>query len=359
MDRITVSAPGKVILHGEHAVAYGKKALAASLNLRTYLTLTRKDDKQINLHFPDIDLKLSLPCEINTSENNSKNGDVSSPIPASDKVIETLKEVSGLDKSASSSQTLAVVSFLYVYSGISKASKNPLPAIDIEVKSELPIGAGLGSSASYSVCVAAALLQLGNHIKQTESSSNRVTDHSDQTSWTNDETKLINKWAHVSENIMHGTSSGVDVSVASFGGAIEFKKGNIQNLSEMPETNILLINTKVPRSTRTLVSRVKTKYDKFEDIIGPILDTIEAVTTRSINTFCTLRENGQSSSSQYKDLEALIDMNQGLLNTLGVGHPRLDRVCEVTACSGLHSKLTGAGGGGCAFCLITPVWMFP
>ncbi|XP_033747951.1 mevalonate kinase-like isoform X2 [Pecten maximus] len=313
MRRITVSAPGKVILHGEHAVVYGKKALAASLNLRTYMSVTKRGDNLINLHFPDIELKLSLPCGIDVSGNNTKNGDVTSPIPASDDVIETLKKLSGLDVDASQSQTLAVVSFLYVYTEISKASKSPLPGIDVGVQSELPIGAGLGSSASYSVCLAAALLQLGSHINESKFSSNTETDTLYQSSWTHNETELIKKWSYISEKIMHGNPSGVDNSVTTFGGAIEFRKGNITNLSQMPEIKILLVNTKVPRSTKTLVSNVRTKYDK-----------------------------------------ELIDINQGLLRTLGVSHSRLDRVCEVTAALGLHAKLTGAGGGGCAFCLITP-----
>jgi mevalonate kinase len=49
----------------------------------------------------------------------------------------------------------------------------------------------------------------------------------------------------------------------------------------------------------------------------------------------------------------LIDRNQVLLNGLGVGHPILDTVCKVTAQFGLHSKLTGAGGGGCALTLLS------
>ena len=53
-------------------------------------------------------------------------------------------------------------------------------------------------------------------------------------------------------------------------------------------------------------------------------------------------------------LQELIDINQGLLKTIGVSHASLDLVQELTAKQKLHSKLTGAGGGGFAFALVTP-----
>lgn len=47
-------------------------------------------------------------------------------------------------------------------------------------------------------------------------------------------------------------------------------------------------------------------------------------------------------------------MNQHHLNALGVGHTSLDRLCQVARAHGLHSKLTGAGGGGCGITLLRP-----
>lgn len=47
-------------------------------------------------------------------------------------------------------------------------------------------------------------------------------------------------------------------------------------------------------------------------------------------------------------------MNQHHLNALGVGHTSLDQLCQVTMAHGLHSKLTGAGGGGCGITLLRP-----
>ena len=45
-------------------------------------------------------------------------------------------------------------------------------------------------------------------------------------------------------------------------------------------------------------------------------------------------------------LQSLVDMNQGLMASLGVSHPSLEKVIQITAAYGLHTKLTGAGGGG-------------
>lgn len=52
--------------------------------------------------------------------------------------------------------------------------------------------------------------------------------------------------------------------------------------------------------------------------------------------------------------QELIDINQHHLNVMGVGHPALDTLCRVTLARGLHSKLTGAGGGGCGITLLRP-----
>ncbi|KAL3222893.1 hypothetical protein MRX96_028324 [Rhipicephalus microplus] len=60
MTTITASAPGKTIIHGEHAVVYGKAAVAASVNLRTRVTCCDHDSFVV-LEAPDLDFVEAWP----------------------------------------------------------------------------------------------------------------------------------------------------------------------------------------------------------------------------------------------------------------------------------------------------------
>ena len=40
------------------------------------------------------------------------------------------------------------------------------------------------------------------------------------------------------------------------------------------------------------------------------------------------------------------------MNCIGVGHDKLDRICQLAESFGFVCKLTGAGGGGCAIILL-------
>lgn len=57
------------------------------------------------------------------------------------------------------------------------------------------------------------------------------------------------------------------------------------------------------------------------------------------------------------EIMTLVETNQHLLRALGVSHPSLDRICSVVnevGCGNAATKLTGAGGGGCAMTLLCP-----
>ncbi|PIO34284.1 hypothetical protein AB205_0050140 [Aquarana catesbeiana] len=270
-------------------------ALAVGLNLRTFIKVKPHRDSTVFINLPNIGTKLSW--------------DVSELQP----LLPRFRDIKGLN---------------------------------IVVWSQLPPGAGLGSSAAYSVCLAAALLTVSGRI------SCPVQEGTEDARWTETELKLINNWAFQGEKVIHGNPSGVDNAVATLGGALQYQAGQITPMKRVPLLQILLTNTRVPRSTKILVAGVKDKLLKYPGIIEPVLSSIHAISQECQHTLEA--SSSGLSMDQYSVLEELIDINQHHLNVIGVGHPSLDRLCQVTVLHGLHSKLTGAGGGGCAITLLRP-----
>ncbi|CAL8348056.1 unnamed protein product [Lota lota] len=340
-----ISAPGKAILHGEHAVVHGKVALAVSLNLRTYLELTATSTGKVSLDLPNIDTFLSwdvselqlLAADSSATQEESKRLDP--------ELLRRLREFVGVTNGNLDTRSMATLAFLYIF--LSLFGSGELPSLSVSVWSELPTGAGLGSSAAYSVCLAAALLTASGAIPAP------LKDAANTARWCQEDMELINSWAFQGEKIIHGNPSGVDNAVGTWGGMLRFLSGKIIPLSRVPLLRILLTNTKVPRSTKLLVAGVKDRLNKFPSIINPVLDSVDAISCTCEKTLAEMTSE-PITGEHYNVLEELIDINQSQLNVLGVGHPSLDTLCRVTLTHGLHSKLTGAGGGGCGITLLRP-----
>ncbi|XP_018416045.1 PREDICTED: mevalonate kinase [Nanorana parkeri] len=342
MDKELISAPGKVILHGEHAVVHGKVALAVGLNLRTFIKVQHRRDSTVLINLPNIGTKLTWNvCQLQpllpSFQGHADNYHIIL------EQLDLLKQFAGFPDGSKDTEHLAVLAFLHLYLSI---CGRDLKALNIVVWSQLPPGAGLGSSAAYSVCLAAALLTVSGRIPWP------VQEGTEDVGWTETELKLINSWAFQGEKVIHGNPSGVDNAVATLGGALRYQAGQITPMKRVPLLQILLTNTRVPRSTKILVAGVKDKLLKYPDIIEPVLSSMNAI-SQECQSILETSSSGLS-VDQYSVLEELIDINQHHLNVIGVGHPSLDRVCQVTASHGLHSKLTGAGGGGCAITLLRP-----
>uniref|UniRef100_A0A8C7BNQ0 Mevalonate kinase n=1 Tax=Neovison vison TaxID=452646 RepID=A0A8C7BNQ0_NEOVI len=340
---LLVSAPGKVILHGEHAVVHGKVALAMALNLRTFLRLQPHSNGKVCLNLPNIGVKQAWDVAGLQLQDTSflEQGDATAPTAEQ---VEKLKEVAGITQDGAKPEGLAVLAFLYLYLSICRKQR-ALPSLDITVWSQLPTGAGLGSSAAYSVCMAAALLTVCEEIP------NPQKDGVSASRWAVEDLELINKWAFQGERMIHGNPSGVDNAVSTWGRGCLRLWGPSSPRRPLA-LKILLTNTKVPRSTKTLVASVRSRLLKFPEIVTPLLTSINAI---SLECERMLGEMAVAPAPEhYLVLEELIDMNQHHLNALGVGHASLDQLCRVTMAHGLHSKLTGAGGGGCGITLLRP-----
>lgn len=64
--------------------------------------------------------------------------------------------------------------------------------------------------------------------------------------------------------------------------------------------------------------------------------------------------NNDCNDEIYEGMASLIKVNQNLLASLCVSHPRLDEIIQILSEHNLQGKLTGAGGGGYALAIIPP-----
>jgi mevalonate kinase len=239
--------------------------------------------------------------------------------------------------------------FLYLLLSLGSQS---FPGCLYTLRSTIPIAAGLGSSASISVCLAAALLL------QIRTLSGP---HPDQPA---DEGRLqierINRWAFVGELCIHGNPSGVDNTVATQGKAVVFQRSDyskppaVKPLWDFPELPLLLVDTRQAKSTAAEVAKVATLKNTHPEITESILDSIDKVTIGAE----ALISQDDFDSEELESLEKLgklMNINHGLLVALGVSHPRLDRIRDLVDHQGIGwTKLTGSGGGGCAITLLNP-----
>ncbi|KAF5135049.1 Mevalonate kinase [Metarhizium anisopliae] len=325
-----VSAPGKVIVFGEHAAVFGKPAIAAAISLRSYLLVTTlsKSQRIVRLNFRDIGLDHTwkidtLPWDIFHRPDKKKfyYSLIDSLDPELlDAIIPHAEEVSKhLPEKQRKIHVRSATAFLYLFLSLGSSHS---PGSIYTLRSTIPIGAGLGSSASICVCLSTALLLQIRTL---------AGPHPDQPA---EEAQIqierISRWAFVGELCIHGDPSGVDNAVSAGGKAVIYQRKrsgppSVTPLNKFPKLPLLLVNTQQPRSTATQVEKVRSGR---------------------------LETNGMFDTDR---LGTMIRMNHGLLVSLGVSHPRLERIRELVDHADVGwTKLTGAGGGGCAITLFRP-----
>lgn len=234
------------------------------------------------------------------------------------------------------SQRKAALAFLYLIAVLAPPTTEQ--GLVLRARSTLPVGAGLGSSASFSAAMATALLLTFGHITSATDPASLET---------------INAYAFMAEQVIHGNPSGLDNSVATFGGARSFRRGGaFETLEGFQSLDLLLTNTKVPRSTSVLVAGVGAKKTTYPTIVEPMLDAIDQISARCKDAFLRRKQNAISQEELLAELEDLVDINHCLLHGLGVSHASLEQVRAITGEHGIKTKLTGAGGGGCALSIV-------
>ena len=195
----------------------------------------------------------------------------------------------------------------------------------IEVFSDIPRGMGLGGSAAIAVSIIKAL---NNHFKL---------------ALNQDE---INQMALESEKIAHGNPSGIDNTMATYGYPLIFRNGDnplIEPLNINETFSILIGFSSTEGLTAKTVGIVRDLWKKNPGVYEKIFDEIDSLALQSIQAI---------QNNDFELLGQLMNINHGLLNTLQVSTPELERLIMIARESGaLGAKLTGGGGGGAVIAL--------
>jgi len=293
---VVASAPAKIILFGEHFVVYGEPAIVVAIDKRARAEAERRQDER--LRFQSANLNTS--CYFENGAFKVERGDA--------------KQV----RFKFEPVKLAVEKVLAVY------GKNV--GLDIRINSAIPVAAGLGSSAAVVASVTAAVAAL----LELEFSK-----------------QDIFRIAYEAEKIVHGTPSGVDPAIATFGGTLLFQVDTgFKPLEVKTDIPLVIGDTGVERSTRIQVEKVRETMDSFPQITDPLRKAAREIVLRAVTA---LQEN------DLETLGRLMNINHALLYGIGVSDESLEWLANAARKAGaLGAKLTGAGGGGCMIALARP-----
>ncbi|KAL1549612.1 mevalonate kinase [Salvia divinorum] len=344
---VRARAPGKIILAGEHAVVHGSTAVSAAIDLYTYVSLRfptpHDNDDALKLQLKDVDLEFSWPVG-KLKEVLPELGIKSASSPSSCS-LETTKAIASLVEElnlvdAKLGLASGISAFLWLYTSIH--GEKPAKVV---VTSELPLGSGLGSSAALCVALSAALLSLSDSLKLDFG-------HQGWQTFGDSELDLVNKWAFEGEKMIHGRPSGIDNTVSTFGNMIKFRSGELTHIKTNMPLKMLVTNTKVGRNTSALVAGVSERAARHGSAMASVFKAVDSISNEVVAIIQSPVSDDLAITEKEEKLGELMEMNQGLLQCMGVSHGTIEAVIKTTLKYKLATKLTGAGGGGCVLTLL-------
>ncbi len=303
---VKASAPAKVILFGEHAVVYGQPAIAVAINKRAFVEIrpaSNQGDKTLNnnellVDARDLNLKAKIDTKTGKVTVHDNDAQPNKILEATARLIEVIKDRYNAEW--------------------------PLPLV-MTITSEIPRGAGLGSSAAVSVATTAALTTAADVQLSKEE---------------------ISSIAYEAEKVHHGTPSGIDNTIATFGGAVYFKRPEVKTFS-IPSFTLIIGDTQKERETKAIVLGVRKRKEKIPHVYNPLLDVFGNLVNEAHQVLRT-------SPLDLETLGHLFNINQGLLSAIGVSSLELEQLIWAARQTGaLGAKLTGAGAGGSMIALVS------
>ncbi|TFC78758.1 hydroxymethylglutaryl-CoA reductase, degradative [Cryobacterium cheniae] len=279
---------GKIILMGEHSVVYGYHAIAAPIGLSVRAQVTR----QASLREPVI-------------ADWDVDGSVREPIRAD--------------------LSHRVAALIAARLGVSAAG------LRVDVFSHLPRASGLGASAAFAVALIRAVA---------DSFQITISDAE------------VSSLAFECEQIVHGTPSGIDNTVATFGRSVLFQKTDapgghtIRDIFTPHPIPIVIGLSGVQSLTAQTVGLVRSAWQRNPARYDAIFSQIDGLVLAGVDA---LRRG------DIAELGELMNINQGLLNALQVSSPEIEALVAIARRAGaLGAKLTGGGGGGAMIAIAEP-----
>lgn len=285
----TASAPGKIILFGEHAVVYGRPAIAAPVSqLRATARIENQSSFDVDLIAPQIQRRRTL-------------------------------------QNAPDNDPLALTLRLFQ----SEAGLTFLANLAITVESDIPIASGMGSGAALT---AAVLRALAKHFRKPALLNPAV----------------LSRLTYEVEKIHHGTPSGIDNTVVSYERPIYFERHEPENLIEPFRVErplrFLIGMTGVQSQTKAVVGDVRRQWENDSKRFETLFDACGEITRAARRAL----QDGNATA-----LGQLMNDNHHVLQQMTVSSPELDGLTEVATRAGaLGAKLSGAGRGGNMIALV-------
>lgn len=279
----SASAPGKAILCGEHAVVYGRPALAVPIeDVRARATVEPHEADELHLHAPAMEFDGPLQAAAQDQ-------------PLRRAIELTLTEI-----------------------------EVETPSLRIEVQSNLPIAAGLGSGAAVSVALIRAL-----------------SEHFEVPLPPQRQSEL----AFEVEKLHHGTPSGIDNTVIAYGQPVAFIRGAPPDLLKLGAPfHLLLADSGQSAPTALAVAGVRERRQQDYETYQALFDQVADISVKARAAL----EQGDTAT-----LGPLLNRNQDCLQQIGVSTPELEALVAAAREAGARgAKLTGAGMGGFMLALV-------
>lgn len=133
---------------------------------------------------------------------------------------------------------------------------------------------------------------------------------------------------------------------------IKFKSGDLTRLKTNMPLKMLITNTKVGRNTKALVAGVSERTLSHPTAMASVFTAVNSISNEVAAIIQSPVPDDLAITEKEEKLAELMEMNQGLLQCMGVSHASIETVIRTTLKYKLSTKLTGAGGGGCVLTLL-------